>query len=164
MLTVSLKTRQKIAGTVRKFSQLSNLATLIIRVFQARYSVGVVGVLVNPENKILLVEHVFHAVNPWGLPGGWMGNREHPEEALQRELQEELGIEVIIKSILAISNKFRGNHIDIAYLCKTEGTVNHLSSELLGYQWVSLDNLPADMHEFHKLALETFRLQHLDRS
>jgi ADP-ribose pyrophosphatase YjhB (NUDIX family) len=50
---------------------------------------------VNGGRQILLTRR---AIQPhkgeWDLPGGFLGNGEHPEDALKRELREELGVTV----------------------------------------------------------------------
>lgn len=45
--------------------------------------------------KILLVKRAWHpGQGTWDLPGGFVDPHENPEEALRRELQEEIGIQV----------------------------------------------------------------------
>lgn len=50
---------------------------------------------VDGEDQILLTRR---GIEPhkgkWDLPGGFLGNGEHPEAALKRELREELGVSV----------------------------------------------------------------------
>jgi len=64
--------------------------------------VAVIG-LVTHQNRILLVER---AINPekgkWALPGGYMDAGEMPQEALCRELMEEVNLAVHVTDLLTI--------------------------------------------------------------
>ena len=54
----------------------------------------VVAALIIRENKILICQRTRHQTMPlkWEFPGGKIEAGERPEEALRRELEEELGI------------------------------------------------------------------------
>lgn len=52
---------------------------------------GVRAILVNQDRKILLVRHKYQ--EGWFLPGGQVSRKESDEDALRRELLEELGVE-----------------------------------------------------------------------
>lgn len=70
------------------------------RVMQAvnpRYLVGVVGLIHDGDGRVLLLEHRFRPPYPWGLPGGFITRGESFEDALRRELREELALEVSIE-------------------------------------------------------------------
>jgi 8-oxo-dGTP pyrophosphatase MutT (NUDIX family) len=130
----------------------------VYRFFQPKYSVGVIGVVLNERSEVLLVEHVFHPRRPWGLPGGWIGFNEDPTNAIIREMREELHLDVVVESLL-LMKRTQYNHLDIAFLCITEGQIGNVSYELLGFQWVSQHNLPP-LHHFHYEAIRAaFALQ-----
>jgi 8-oxo-dGTP pyrophosphatase MutT (NUDIX family) len=60
--------------------------------FAARpISVGVLGIVVDDEGRILLVEQTYRS--GWYLPGGGVRKKEPLDEALRRELREEVGVE-----------------------------------------------------------------------
>jgi 8-oxo-dGTP diphosphatase len=144
-------TRQ-FAQLIRRYPLLIRLPYLIYRQFQTRYTIGVVGVLINNVGHILIVEHVFHAEHPWGLPGGWIGNNEEPAEAVVRELKEELQLDATVKQILYVKKPSK-NHIDMAFLCESSNTIGKLSNELLDYQWINPEHLPA-LNTFHQKAIK----------
>ena len=56
----------------------------------------VVGVIINDDNQVLIAKRASHQHqgNKWEFPGGKVDNAETAEEALSRELQEELNIEI----------------------------------------------------------------------
>jgi ADP-ribose pyrophosphatase YjhB (NUDIX family) len=54
-------------------------------------SVGVLGLVLDEERRILLVEQTYR--DGWYLPGGGVRRKEGLDEALRRELREEVGIE-----------------------------------------------------------------------
>jgi 8-oxo-dGTP pyrophosphatase MutT (NUDIX family) len=54
-------------------------------------SVGVLGLVLDDERRILLVEQTYR--DGWYLPGGGVHRKEGLDEALRRELREEVGIE-----------------------------------------------------------------------
>jgi 8-oxo-dGTP pyrophosphatase MutT (NUDIX family) len=105
------------------------------------------------NGEVLLVEHVFHPVHPWGLPGGWVDHNENPAQTVQRELREELELDVQVGPLLHFEVTF-GSHLDFAYRCETTDEVGQLSGELLSFRWVAPDNLPP-MHDFHYHAIQS---------
>ena len=54
-------------------------------------SVGVLGIVVDGDGRILLVEQTYRS--GWYLPGGGVRKKEPLDEALRRELREEVGVE-----------------------------------------------------------------------
>ena len=54
-------------------------------------SVGVLGLVVDEEGRILLVEQTYRS--GWYLPGGGVRRKEPLDDALARELREEVGVE-----------------------------------------------------------------------
>lgn len=141
--------RQRIAALLLRFPFLSSGLRFVARQLHGRFSAGVVGVVLNTRGEILIVEHVFHPESPWGLPGGWLHQREAPTVALERELLEELGIMVEVGKPLLVSTGYSStNHIDISFLCRTDSDAIALSSELLDFRWVPPEALPR-MNPFH---------------
>lgn len=146
-----LKQRATVMLTRQRW--LTEMAVWLVRVTRPRYTAGVVGVVFNGHGDLLLVEHVFHPANPWGLPGGWMERDEAPEETLRRELVEEVGLAVtVIRPLVVTSGPFR-HHLDIAFLCHADGEVTSLSSELSDYRWVPCDAVPP-LLPFHQQAVQ----------
>ncbi|NWF68645.1 MAG: NUDIX hydrolase [Chloroflexi bacterium] len=145
-------TLRTLANALKRVPWLVTLARLLWGLSRARFTAGVVAVIINDQGAVLLVEHVFHPHTPWGLPGGWIERREEPVEALRRELREELGLEVRIAALL-LSELGYGDHIDLAYLCYPSNAIGRLSAELLAYRWVEADQLPR-VQKFHYHAIQ----------
>lgn len=149
---------QTVSAVLRRFPWIVAGLYLLWRLFQSKYSLGVVGVLFNAEGEVLLVEHVFHPKKPWGLPGGWVNHRENPADAIRREMQEELALHVEVGPLL-LAEFHERNHLDMAYLCEQTNEIGPLSYELLSFRWVSPDALPR-LYPFQQRAIQaalTFR-------
>jgi 8-oxo-dGTP pyrophosphatase MutT (NUDIX family) len=118
----------------------------LYRRFQPRYTIGAVGILFNEKNQVLLVEHAFHTIFPWGLPGGWVDGNELPSRAVEREFREETGLHVAASYPIDVwGTHYWRNHIDLAFLVTlTEPAPDELvlSSELTSYRWTDMDDLP----------------------
>jgi 8-oxo-dGTP diphosphatase len=140
------------AAVVRRAPWLVYIARALWRIRQPRFTAGVVGVILNNSGQILLVEHVFHPHNPWGLPGGWIDRNENPAEAVLRELWEELELTAEVGPLLLAEVAY-GNHLDLAYRCHPNGSVGKLSTELLDYRWIDPLDMPR-LHPFHYRAIQ----------
>ena len=55
------------------------------------FSIGVLAIVVDEESRVLLVEQTYRS--GWYLPGGGVRKREALDDALRRELREEVGVE-----------------------------------------------------------------------
>lgn len=145
--------KHRIARTLRRLPFITALAFQVWRRLQPRYTLGAVGVLINTDGRILLVEHAFHPKTPWGLPGGWVGRGEDPAITVQRELHEELAINVDVGPLLLAETPFP-RHLDLAYLCRSDDlTIPALSYELLAYDWFKSDQMPRIL-SFHYRAIQ----------
>jgi 8-oxo-dGTP diphosphatase len=148
-----LPQRRPLAEMIHRAPWLATVASYAVWLTRPRYSVGVMGAVLNTEGQLLLAEHVFHPHMPWALPGGWVGRNEAPDDGLRRELHEEMGLEVDIMHVLDIRQGIRRMHLDIAYLCYARSEVTHICSELISYRWCSIDDLPP-LTPFHKKLAE----------
>ena len=54
-------------------------------------SVGVLSLVVDEGGRVMLVEHTYR--HGWYLPGGGVHRKEPLDEAVRRELREEVGVE-----------------------------------------------------------------------
>ena len=78
----------------------------------------------------------------WEFPGGKLEPGEAPEVALQRELREEIAIEVEIDQLLKqVHHRYDWGEVRIdGYLCRyLGGTIQHL--EVADHAWVPFDRL-----------------------
>ncbi len=99
------------------------------------------------DGKLLLLkrnEEPFKGM--WDLPGGYMNQGESPEQALRRELKEELGVE---KCDLTRIGEFPGTAswkdnkfavISFAYLVNSQEDIN-LNDENSDFMWKKIDEI-----------------------
>ncbi|MGD8418745.1 MAG: NUDIX hydrolase [Pseudomonadales bacterium] len=104
-----------------------------------RVLVSTKGVL-RGERGVLLVKN---ARSEWELPGGKLEHGERPEECLEREIREELGIPVTIGKLLAVFRHHRYDDIMvIVYECDGPGNAElSLSDEHSDVGWFDLDQI-----------------------
>ena len=102
-----------------------------------------VGVFIfDDRGHILLLDHLFRPDDGWGVPGGFISKGEQPEEALRRELLEEIGIEVDQVRILFVRTLPRARQIEIYFRAKAIGNPEPRSFEIKHSGWFNLDDLP----------------------
>jgi 8-oxo-dGTP diphosphatase len=102
--------------------------------------------LVDPDNRILLAQRPQHKMlgGLWEFPGGKVHDGERPEEALIRELAEELGIKVdtaCLAPLTFASHGYDEFHLLMPlYICrKWDGFVDAREAQAL--QWVRARDL-----------------------
>jgi ADP-ribose pyrophosphatase YjhB (NUDIX family) len=124
-----------------------------VRAVVPRHRVGVALVAVDEADRILLVNHVFHAYAPWGLPGGWLHHGEAPGQGALRELREETGLSARLGPVLHVSRELDTNAISLAYLAYDVRGDVQLSSEILDARWFAVDQLPTPLFPFTRVAI-----------
>lgn len=124
-----------------------------VRLTVPRQRVGVGLVTFNENEEILLLRHVFRTAYPWGLPGGWLGRNESPEEGLARELREETGRELIVGPPIQTTHERSPSHIVMAYLGWLQPGPMRLNSEIIEARWFDLGRLPQPLSSFSESAI-----------
>ena len=153
---------RQIAALVRRFPFILRLPYQIFSRVQASYTVGVAAVVFDDRGRVLLVDHAYHPRFSWGLPGGWIDVDEDPADGILRELDEELQLEAEVISVVHV-RKTAPKHIDLAFHCEARSPVGTLSHELLDYEWVDQEQIPA-LKRFHHRAIEAAYREHRRRA
>ena len=123
-------------------------------------TLGVRGICVDTENnKILLVKHTYS--NNWTLPGGGVEVNESVEEALKRELKEEVGLiyqEINILGIYHNSSVSRRDHVAIYQVRSWKKSEMHKRPklEISKTNWFSIENLPSNLSESTLCAINKY--------
>ena len=117
------------------------LQIILSRVIRPLFQVFAAGVILNQDNKILLVKSTYQRFHPWGLPGGSLEYGESPEEAVKREVWEETGLNVEIKRFLIVKT-WSPDRVGMYYLCEITGGEIHPTDEISETGYFSLDDLP----------------------
>lgn len=76
------------------------LKTVLARYGPDSFRVSVSAVCVNPQGKMLLLNHRYREEEPWGLPGGLLKHGEEPTEGVVREIFEETGMHPTVVDLL----------------------------------------------------------------
>jgi 8-oxo-dGTP diphosphatase len=125
-----------------------------IRLTNAHFTVTAGAVIFNEEGQVLILKHRFRAGSGWGLPGGFLKQGEQPLEALQRELREEIGIEVEGAEIFWARSFKRPKQIEILFSGFVKGEVHPQSMEVERFVWCLPDALPSSLSEDQKLLVK----------
>jgi ADP-ribose pyrophosphatase YjhB (NUDIX family) len=128
------------------------LRWFVVRQGNVRFLAGAAALILDEQGRVLLFRHTYRRREPWGLPGGWIGRGERPEEGLIRELREEGGLDISVERLLLADIDVSYRHIDLIYLCRIGGGVFRPSAEIDAYAYAAPDALPA-MHHVQRAQL-----------
>lgn len=128
------------------------------------------------DNKVLLIHH--KKLDLWLPVGGHIDPNETPDDALKREIKEEVGLNVDIhgQADMPITGKTKRNlaqpfHVNVHdvgdhdhccfyYVCTPENPEQlRINNELKNFQWVSKeelnqDHIPEDIQHLARKAFE----------
>lgn len=116
-------------------------------------TIEVVASIIHQDGKILATQRGYGDFKGlWEFPGGKMEPGETPEEALRREIREELNIDISVeKHICTVEHDYPNFHLTMhCYWCSIvqgEPILNeHQSARWLEKtEWESVEWLPADI-------------------
>lgn len=123
-------------------------------VAHTRFTVTAGAVVFNDQRQVLLLKHRFRAGSGWGLPGGFLEKGEQPEQALRRELREEIGLELDEVEVLAARSFKKPRQVEVLFCCRASGTVAPLTMEVERAEWFSLESLPDGLPRDQRLYVE----------
>ena len=118
------------------------LRRLFSRITNVRFAVTAGAVVTDDQGRVLLLKHVFRSGSGWGIPGGFIQADEQPEEALRRELREEVGLELAGAEIAFVRTLHTAQQIEIIFRARPNGDAQPQSVEVESAAWFSLQTLP----------------------
>jgi ADP-ribose pyrophosphatase YjhB (NUDIX family) len=83
-----------------------------------KYVVGVAALVLDDEDRVLLLRHTYRGSRPWGLPGGGLKPGESLEECVEREVLEETGLKVEAEHLLSAAAHYDRRLVDMIFSCR----------------------------------------------
>ena len=123
-------------------------------------TINVVAAVIMKEGKVFATQRGYGEFKDgWEFPGGKVEAGESPEEALRREIREELEVEINVGDLIdTIEYDYPAFHLSMkCYACTIAGGSPHLL-EHEASRWLSADQLdsvswlPADITLIPKIA------------
>ena len=107
---------------------------------------GIRGIILNERAELLLVKHRY--LPGWYLLGGGIGRNETPEDALRREILEEVGLSATIEERFGTytsEHEYKRDTIHV-FICRVSGEVTKkLGLELQEARFFPQSALPSDL-------------------
>lgn len=144
---------KKILGKIWKSSPPFFRASFV-RLTQKTFTVSVGAIVTNGEGKVLLLDHVLRPASGWGIPGGFINHGEQPEEAVKREICEEIDLE--IENVRLIRAHTYRRHVEILFRAEASGEGKVQSFEIRQVKWFALDEMPEEMSRAQKRLIRQF--------
>ena len=119
--------------------------TSIIKKGRRKEMINVVIGIIVKQNKILLIKRERgDFVGLWGLPGGKIEECEHIDTAIEREINEELGLQLKFRKLLGTATEIMHdkNSTSILYCCELlMETEQEIIDPEFEYKWFSKEEL-----------------------
>jgi len=119
------------------------------------------GIILRGDKVLLTKREIYPFQGYWVLPGGHVEYGEKVEEAIKREMKEELGVPVKIKKLVGVysdpKRDPRYHSVSVVFLLgkgKGEIRLNHEASE---FKYFSLNNLPKKIGFDHRKILNELK-------
>ena len=104
--------------------------------------VPVVGGIVEWDNQIVLVRNVGWPTSWYGLVTGFLEAGEMPEEAILREVKEEVGLDATLESYVGMYEFYQRNQLLIIYHLRAHsGDVVVQTDEIADHKWVPVEKV-----------------------
>lgn len=118
--------------------------------------------LITKRDKILLVKRDIEPFQGfWVLPGGHVDYNEKVEQAIKREMKEELGVMVEIKNLVGVysdpERDPRYHSVSVAYELKKRPGEISLNDEAGAFDFFHPDNLPYKMGFDHRKIIKDWK-------
>lgn len=137
------------------------------------YPIPSVGALILYDERILIVKRASPpSIGKWSIPGGVIEIGETAEEAVRREVREEVGIDIQDVELLDIydsitrdeNGRVRYHYLIVEYLARPSSLEIKHSEEVLEYRWVTLEEITRldvtpslrELLKKHKEKIETY--------
>lgn len=124
-----------------------------IRAIVPKHRIGIAVVVLDDQNRVLMLEHVFHAYAPWGLPGGWLDAGESPGAGALRELYEETGLTACLGPCVHVARQKYPDSVNMAFVARDVSGTLELSKEIIDARWFTQESLPAPLFPFTRRAI-----------
>ena len=120
------------------------------------------GAIILRENKLLLVKRKYPPQkNMWCIPAGFMEFDETPEDCCIREIKEETGLDIRIKSTFKNypgHDDPRAKVVLLIYKAEVIGGNPMAGDDAVDLDFFALDKIPTDIaFEAHKMAIADLR-------
>jgi ADP-ribose pyrophosphatase YjhB (NUDIX family) len=117
----------------------------LVHVLAPGFTVGAICRLEREDGALLLVRHVYR--RRWGLPGGLLQRGEAPEDAVVREVAEEVGVAVEVVGEPAVVVDPDPRRVDVVFRARLRdpadaARVAPRSPEIVDVGWFRPDDLP----------------------
>ena len=114
-----------------------------------RTHAGAAAVILDRDGRVLLVRHSYGR-RGWELPGGGRRSKESLEQAVLREVREELGVEPLTAELRAIYYEPGYDQHHFAFLCRLPDGVDPkpTSAEIVECAYYPVDALPRPINDF----------------
>ena len=100
--------------------------------------VAVGGLVTNAQGQVLMIKSPRYG--DWEFPGGQVEESETLPHALEREIFEETGVTVKVKTLVGIySNTRKPSIVNMDFICEYVSGEPRTSAESLQVEWVSRD-------------------------
>ena len=110
---------------------------------QSKFTIGIFGIILNKQNKILLCHRRDYDL--WNLPGGGLEKNESIQSGLIREVKEETGLAVKISRLAGVYSKPYKNEIVFSFVCEpTNGKIT-LNEEADKIEYFEINKLPTNI-------------------
>jgi ADP-ribose pyrophosphatase YjhB (NUDIX family) len=111
-----------------------------------RFTVAAAAVVFDERGRVLLLEHTFRPGNGWGVPGGFLLPGEQPEDAIRRELREEVGLELENVELIEVRALRVVKQIEILFRADARGEARPRTVEVASVSWCDPESLPAELN------------------